>query len=106
MGNTDKKTGRKKLAKRKKEAKKMDESGEWRAMLGRVLDRQEDHGEQIAQVLARQDAHARQLCRVESRADEAWRWSSQHRTGVAVIMMVGGAALTMMAIAKGWLFGR
>ncbi len=65
-----------------------------------------DTDEMLCRVIATQEAHGEQLDRVEKKVDEAWRWSNQHRTGLSVLLVVGATTLTVLGIAKGWLFGK
>lgn len=60
-----------------------------RELLGRVLERQEVHGEQLRAIAEKVDCLDRKV--------------TQHRTGWQIFMWLGGAGIAVAAVAAGYL---
>ena len=65
-----------------------------------------DMRDAITRMQATLESQGKQLNRIEQKVDEAWRWSSQHRVGLIIVGAIGGIVISILTIAKGWLFGK
>jgi len=63
----------------------------------------DDMNELLGRVLERQDVHSEQLKAIAGKVDCLDRKVTQHRTGWQIFMWIGGLALAILAVFNGFL---